>query len=530
MPSIGPGTSFTDTLRTHLESIEDPVKGKFVINNKKILGEAEHQIMKYIQDHQTTFRGKEILLASPDADLILLSFINKVKGLNIDLMRVDKMNDENFDFKVEDFNLYNTENISPFYLIVNYISIDTLLRNMRLYGANQKIIDISFILLLLGDDFLPKIPTLQIGNLGDIIKAYDDSRVNVINEVGGTKVLNYASLLTYLTNLIAGGKEQTWAEDVKKTFNRKIKQNKMFALDNFEKYASIKMFKPINVNELSGKRQMQFYHPRKYIGWFLENKGMYNPSKIIPREVIDYKEISGRPTRVFHSSFERRFNSVFKPMGDLFPLAAPVDRTAYEAKLKNYLEGYSFILDIYLNNNLKNYEWVYNYGSSPTITEIINFMTGKSDAELDSIFNYVTPGVAGNNIYEKMKFMNVENYRRFLDDSKLELIKELAKKIIEAKVVDPRFKASKLTELESMTKERILSAYMTYDNVPIIFDCSDSFYLNKCLEGHVLGSIRGYESDIRNIDGNLEYEKKYLKYKAKYLALKKMLKDANYKN
>lgn len=551
LPSIGPGTDFLINLRSEFGKINDPVKGKFYINSEKILGEAEHQIMKYINDNIGKFKCKKILLSSPDADLILLSFINNTMGFNIDLLRIDKINEETFTFKIEDLDQYNY-NKSPFKLIFEYVDTTVLIDLMKLTGLNQKIIDISFILLLLGDDFLPKVPTLKIDNLSDILNAYNNSGVNIIELDSGIYKINHINLLKYLTELIKNDNEIKWDTEAVQFHNNKIKNMSRWAFDGLNLNGKFKLLPQILANKQTipaprgryrserskpspGQEfQHMFYDQKTYLGWLLENKGYFNPTKTFAANILEYNYTRGqRGTSLeldFHKDFFTNFNTVFKRKKSLFnPSKKPIQKDQptplqYNAKLKNYLEGYTFILDAYLNNKIRNYEWVYNYHSAPTITEIVTYMSGKTALQLETIFNYVdSSGAKINDIYVKLNYMDISSYRSFMENSKKELLKELAKNIIDKTELDPATNATKKTELDTLSKDEILSRYFTYQNVPIIFDCTNSFYVNKCVEGYVINDLSGYEKPVQVNNDTLEFMNKYIKYKTKYLRLKELL-------
>ena len=95
---IGVDTYVVNKLRTDLALIEDEVKGKFFINERLKYGEAEHQLMKYLSNHLNIFSEKKILLGSPDADLILLALISSTKGISIDILRTNGIDDKNYKF------------------------------------------------------------------------------------------------------------------------------------------------------------------------------------------------------------------------------------------------------------------------------------------------------------------------------------------------------------------------------------------------------------------------------------------------
>jgi hypothetical protein len=188
--SIGYNTPIVLKVRLLLSQINDKIKGRFNINDIDILGEAEHIMMSYITKNNKKFFKKKILLQSPDADLILLSMISSVKNnVYIDIFRNDRtlsMNNNNISFRF-------------IKLTSSYIYIDTLQKNLK-FNTKQRILDISYLLLLLGDDFIPIIPTLSVNNIKDIINMYDnltkkqqcDKNMRIIQEP--FRIVNYDNI------------------------------------------------------------------------------------------------------------------------------------------------------------------------------------------------------------------------------------------------------------------------------------------------------------------------------------------------
>lgn len=620
MESVGPGSNLSKNIRTKLNEVNDSIKGKFNINSDKIIGEAEHQIMKYLQSNATIFESNQILLASPDADLILLSFINKMNNFNIDLLQITSISEDNYTFKLENYDDYN-EGSSPFKITKEFIIIDRLLFNMKL-DDYQQIIDLSFILLLLGDDFLPKIPTLSIDNLEYIVDKCRTKSYNIIKyECYQGYKIEYPSFLNFLKDLINNDKENEWDSNIVSKHNKKI-DKKNFLLDNFKEYAEklmlpyqtfFKEIDPIPPSlipyleqqqqqweqdqyqwEQEQLEQAQFMQPQfgqdqwgqhqlgqdqwwqpqlEQYQWGQDQLGQdqwgqdqlgqdqlgqpqlgqdqfeqsnifkYDPGSVTQYYFYDmksfliyflqYKGIYFSIDRIEENYPPIRFNyyidhhsnkivqtenlldiydKVFKNRQKLFPI-----RDTDEDKIKNYLEGCAFILDIYLNNNLKNYEWFYKYDSSPTITEIVSFME-KPNLDYESVFDYVK----NKNIFRSLKYLNVENYTIFRNQAKLDLITKIAKKII-VNTIDLKDQKQKLDELNNMDKNQILKTYFTYSNVKHIFNClPESIHIDKCFEIEL--PITSNTDNILNTNGVLQIRKKYLKYKAKYLALKKKLK------
>jgi len=162
------------------------------LNDTNKYGEAEHQIMRYIENNgyskgSNKFTGKNILLSSPDSDLILLSFIMNSKGYKMDLLRYEFISENSYLFD------YSFPAKNPYFEQVEYILIEQLIKNILTAGYDinstvyNKLMDISYILLILGDDFLPTIPNINVKNIDDIISVYNE----YIKEEGpGRKLVN----------------------------------------------------------------------------------------------------------------------------------------------------------------------------------------------------------------------------------------------------------------------------------------------------------------------------------------------------
>ena len=193
-PSIGIDKPIIYKINDELKNVNDPSKGKFNINELHNYGEAEHQIMKYLNTYIKKFEHTNILLVSPDADLILLCVINNTKHLNIDILKIDI----NLIDKYSPYQVINGNVISPFYCKYNYIYIKKIIKCLEL-KTSQEQLDVSYILLLLGDDFLPIVPTLTINSLDDIIRIYKTIKINIITD----NKLNYNNFIILIKHLNA---------------------------------------------------------------------------------------------------------------------------------------------------------------------------------------------------------------------------------------------------------------------------------------------------------------------------------------
>jgi hypothetical protein len=486
-PSIGVGTDTVRILRIKLQAINDSIKGRFIINSVSKYGEAEHQLMKFIYSNKTLFQSKKVLLASPDADLILLCLIASTENINIDLLRVTPFTENNFDFRLsfgKQSHMY-----SPFYKENTYINIVNLKKNLK-FTTKQKTLDLCFAMLLLGDDFIPTIPTVSVIVVKNIINAYDtilltNSEFTLVNKSSNLPTSEYkinpTNLLLFLKEIIqlkSNGEnlESTFETKVIEKHNNSVKNGPRNIKKSFEKLINMYFYAENKVNSL-GYKDFEKYK----VTFYIEN---------------GYKlEIDGKLSNLI----QKRERTP----------PTPVDKL--NDKVTNYLQGCQFILDIYLNNSLKNYKWHYKYNDSPTIMEIITFMTGKSELELNQLFDYTNGGTTITS--NTLKYLNATSYRTYSGENKEKIIKSAIKKI------NPSENVSDTTVDLAELKRK----YFTLSNVEKIVNCHNKQYFNKCIEVDELVPNEEYTNKEIRLEQLGGYYKKYLKYKQKYIELKTKL-------
>jgi 5'-3' exonuclease len=160
--SITPGTTFmkkiTDKIIEYIETTLKPSnpKRKIIFSSAQTPGEGEHKIMQYIRKKKFTEKD-HLCIYGLDADLLFLSLANKNK--NIFLLREYK----EINKSLSDF---------PFV----YVNIDNLrecvVKTFKNVNVEHENVVQDFIILcyLLGNDFIPHIPSLSIYDKGiDIV-------------------------------------------------------------------------------------------------------------------------------------------------------------------------------------------------------------------------------------------------------------------------------------------------------------------------------------------------------------------------
>ncbi|CAH6421564.1 XRN 5-3 exoribonuclease [uncultured virus] len=180
---ITPGTEFMEKLHNHLlEYISQKKNITILYSSYHTCGEGEHKIL---QDIKKTKEDKNYVIYGLDADLIFLSLASQKK--NIYLLREA----DQFMNNMEKSNILD-ETLDDVSTPLNYVSIDNLKlcindqlsyildKNMKESSENLKNFDFTndfiFICYLLGNDFLPHLPSVDIktGGLDFLIDCYMD--------------------------------------------------------------------------------------------------------------------------------------------------------------------------------------------------------------------------------------------------------------------------------------------------------------------------------------------------------------------
>ena len=170
--NITPGTSFMGELTKKLHSIkcQDFLKRNFkkmeiIISDMSEVGEGEKKIVNYINKYHDN-SDDEMIFYSPDGDVILLCMLLNVKNIKI-LRYNDQLTSKNGK------TVHNLINVKALkhdlgYFVNNFPGFEK-----ENFNFNRIVLDIVCISTLFGDDFVPKIETINVsGDFEDIIRAY----------------------------------------------------------------------------------------------------------------------------------------------------------------------------------------------------------------------------------------------------------------------------------------------------------------------------------------------------------------------
>lgn len=157
---ITPGTRFMDSLSKYIANFlktsrrDNKISCDIIFSNEKVVGEGEHKILEFIRNNNKLTPYETYCFYGVDSDLIMLALSTHIKDFYI--------------FR-EDFSFYNKNN----YLLIDINNV----RKDLLYMLNWSILDWEnnnkfienyaindFILLcfILGNDFIPNSPSIEI--------------------------------------------------------------------------------------------------------------------------------------------------------------------------------------------------------------------------------------------------------------------------------------------------------------------------------------------------------------------------------
>lgn len=318
--SITPGTKFMNNLSKYIDwyirkkmsenNKQSPWYYMDVIfSNEKVPGEGEHKLLNFIRK-QINKNNESFCIYGSDSDLIMLSLGTHIK--NFYILRDDMYN----------ANLYNIINIGQVYNeLVNILKWDDS-KLVKKYNPMRAIDDFIFICFILGNDFLPHIPGVDIIEGGiefalEIYKSVSSEFGHLVRKTKTMTKFKREHLCRFMEKIGEREREifidkltsrEKYIEDKiydqcmdsNKTFHIK-KYRKLYYKSNFPEYEKEKICK----NYLEGMVWILNYYNLGVPDWNWKYNYQYAPfsyniSKyIMDFEFANYKEPKGKPTEPF---------------------------------------------------------------------------------------------------------------------------------------------------------------------------------------------------------------------------------------
>jgi len=355
---ISPGTEFMNNLIEKLTEFID-TKLKKQLNGIRIIfddannpGEGEHKIMRYIRNNDID----NIIIYGLDSDLIFLSLLQCKKNLKLIREKIFFDNGKKDKKKTSSTSsIYPTnekekekEDDNKNDVVYNYLDI-VALKDIILKEFDC-ILDYVALSFILGNDFLPHLPSLNIkeGGFDRAIVGYKEVRKKL-----GEKLL--------ITNLDVKNSNRT--KYIKPLYHF----NTLFLRELFKYILQYEDEDLEYAKDNSLQRQSKF---RAY-------------GNGIEKELADWEYIENKTVDVLmlgQEGWVERYYNYY--LGDN-------DTDIVFNMVREYLTGLQWILNYY-TNDYTNWSWVYQFRASPTAQSIVNF--------LDKIKN--------KNFFEKIVFLN----------------------------------------------------------------------------------------------------------------------------
>ena len=318
--AITPGTNFMKKLnkkvQTYFKNNKKFGVANIIISGSDIPGEGEHKLFDHIKHYKEMHKKTNTVVYGLDADLIMLAINHLPITNNIYLFR------ETPEFiKSIDKSLNPNENyILDIPLLATSLTMD-LNNNKNITNSQMKnkLYDYIFICFLLGNDFLPHFPALNIRTMGihNIMSAYKS---------------------TIIDNNITDGKNIHWKQFRKFIEFLSLKEHEFIKKEHSYREKRERRTLPSNNNDEIMK---------KYLHTPLYNRG---------------KEIYINPHEKY---WEQRY---YTTLLDIEPTKENIKHICI-----NYLEGLEWCIKYY-TTGCPDWLWKYNYHYPPLLTDLIKYI------------------------------------------------------------------------------------------------------------------------------------------------------------
>lgn len=304
--AITPGTIFMNELNVRIQN-HFRENANVIISGSNQVGEGEHKIFQYIRNNPSS---ENTFIYGLDSDLIMLSINHLHICKNIYLFR-----------ETPDFIQFINPNLQP---DENYfLDIPELFNAIKKYMSNDgdskeinRVHDYILICFLLGNDFLPHFPALNIrtGGIDKMLNAYKEVIGNTSDILTDGNIIywnNFKKIIQYLANY-----EQTYIINEHKLRN-KLEYKSNFIDDDIQYFNSTPLF----------RRELEEY---------------INPFK--PKWQNRYYKCL--LTSNSHPTYDKRSISI------------------------NYLQGIEWTLKYYTTGQI-DWNWKYNYNYPPLLQDLV---------------------------------------------------------------------------------------------------------------------------------------------------------------
>ena len=343
--SITPGTVFMRNLGTAVKDYFGKNKDEFnftqhdiIVSGSDVPGEGEHKIFEYIRDNKEYHAGTCTVIYGVDADLIMLSLNHLHISSNIFLYRETPEFIKSIDDTLSPDNTYIIDILALSTDIIREISPDTKSTDTKstddvetaenIQSNNNLVSDYIFMCFLLGNDFLPHFPSLNIRTHG------------IIRLIGTYKLLFGLPDSKYYKRSLTYNDEIIW--DNAFVFMKNLAEKEHdYILDEYT---------------TRSKESINAYRPRGY-----KNKiADYDPTLLMPLKDRQ-RELSIDP---YNPGWETRYYcELFTDNGILYG-------NEQRDICINYIQGLEWTMKYYYSGCI-DWNWTYHYCFPPLMSDIV---------------------------------------------------------------------------------------------------------------------------------------------------------------
>jgi len=381
---ISPGTKFMNKVIDYLKKEDYPVET--IISDVYEKGEGEFKILDYISKNKLD----DIIIYSPDADLIILGMILMDDSKKIKILRYDQ----------------NTQVLNLIYInhLVDYLFDYKNDRINKIIDKKRYINDLCFIMTVFGNDFLPKLEDININM--DLYLVLDGYLINYIDndyilaenlEINSKSFYFFLSFLSKYENFLlkrnAGmykNQNFNYANTVNMNLdlhNKKFNPNFIFYLD----------FGPtLDINNKYGKLEYYFFNEQKLIKLlddsefknnvnkdYLEKNNRYQKllkfeyDSKIKKHIIAMKDMNLREKELY--LIEKKLDKyyvLFNPNNRFFDTLNKKDyykNNNVRIMVSEYLKGFKWLINYYFKRKNVDEFWYYPFHISPLLSDLVNY-------------------------------------------------------------------------------------------------------------------------------------------------------------
>ena len=379
--AITPGTTFMDMLSKDM-NVYFNIKKKQFYQDKKLnimistpndAGEGEHKIYEYIRNNKKYHDCTTTIIYGLDADLIMLTLNHLYISKKLYLFRetphfiqtIDKTLDPNSIYVI-DIPLFADIIINEMGYIANtnnsdQIASTDLQQQQQNTIKTNKLFDYIFICFLLGNDFMPHFPALNIRTNGidKLLNSYkhvfnnnnnnnnNNNETLTVKNKDGKITINWKNFRKYID--VLGTSEHEW---IKEEYNLRDKQEKQNCNNQYK----------------SNQYKSNQYKSNQYKKNENENKNENDKRKQLELEILNLP-MRDRSIEKFINPFNpeweyRYYNSLFQ---------IKINDNYRKEICINYLEGLEWTMNYYSGDCI-DWRWTYKYNYPPLLSDLQKYV------------------------------------------------------------------------------------------------------------------------------------------------------------